>query len=197
MNQSTIPTPQAPQPQYAPTPPTNTMAVLSLVFAFLFWPLAIVFGHMARKQIARTGEGGRGLATAGLAISYVGAAFFALLMVVFAASAGSAAGPLTGSSLSAPATSAAMSDVSVTECGGSDGPLGMSNVAVKITNSTDRVQSYLVTVSVNDAAGNRLGEANGASNSVAPGQSANADLLGAGAEGVANCTVASVSRIPR
>lgn len=193
MNQSTIPTPQAPQPQYAPTPPTNTMAVLSLVFAFLFWPLSIVFGHMARKQIARTGEGGRGLATAGLAISYVGVAFFALIMVVFAASAGSAAGPI-GASL--PATSAAMSDVSVTECGSSSGPLGMSDVKVKVTNSTDRVQSYFVTVSVNDAAGNRLGEANGASNSVAPGQSATAELLGAGAEGVANCVIANVTRIP-
>lgn len=195
MNQSTIP-PKAPQ-QYAPTPPTNTMAVLSLVFAFLFWPLAILFGHMARKQIARTGEGGRGLATAGLILGYIGVAFVVLLIVIFAA-AGSAAGPATGfgSSLTAPATSAAMSDVSVTECGGSDGPMGLSNVAVKITNSTDRVQSYFVTVSVNDAAGNRLGEANGASNSVAPGQSAAADLLGVGAEGVASCVVANVTRFP-
>lgn len=192
MNQSIAPT-QAPQPQYAPAPPTNTMAILSLVFAFLFWPLAIVFGHMARKQIDQTGEGGRGLATAGLAISYVGVAFFALLMVIFAASAGSANGSLTGASL--PATSAAMSDVSVTECG-NDGPLGWSSATVKITNSTDRVQSYFVTVSVNDAAGNRLGEANGASNSVAPGQSATTELLGGAAYGIASCTVANVNRIP-
>jgi uncharacterized protein DUF4190 len=191
MTESTT-TQQAPRPQYPPAPPTNTMAVLSLVFAFLFWPLAIVFGHMARKQIARTGEGGRGLATAGLAIGYLGISFFVLLMVVFAASAGSAGGPLTGSSL--PATSAAMSDVSVAECGG--GSLGLSNVVVKITNSTDKVQSYFVTVSVNDSAGNRLGEANGASNSVAPGQSATAELLGGATEGVASCTVANVTRIP-
>lgn len=192
MTESTT-TQHAPWPQHPPAPPTNTMAVLSLVFAFLFWPLAIVFGHIARKQIARTGEGGRGLATAGLAIGYLGISFFVLLMVVFAASAGSAGGPLTGSSL--PATSAALSDVSMAECGGG-GPLGLSNAVVKITNSTDKVQSYFVTVSVNDSAGNRLGEANGASNSVAPGQSATAELLGGATEGVASCTVANVTRIP-
>jgi hypothetical protein len=58
-------------PQGYPAPPTNTMAILSLIFAFVFWPLAIVFGHIARKQIARTGEGGQGLATAGLVLGYV------------------------------------------------------------------------------------------------------------------------------
>ncbi|MGH3912531.1 MAG: DUF4190 domain-containing protein [Pseudonocardiaceae bacterium] len=51
--------------------PTNTLAIPALVLAFAFWPLAIVFGHRARKQIRRTGEGGRGLATAGLVIGYL------------------------------------------------------------------------------------------------------------------------------
>jgi hypothetical protein len=62
------------QPQYQPpvtSGRTNTMAILSLVFAFVFWPLGIVFGHMARRQIRRTGEGGAGLATAGLVLSYI------------------------------------------------------------------------------------------------------------------------------
>ncbi|HEY6422080.1 MAG TPA: DUF4190 domain-containing protein [Pseudonocardiaceae bacterium] len=58
-------------PQGYAAPPTNTMAILALVFAFVFWPLAIVFGHVAHKQISRTGEGGRGLATAGLVIGYI------------------------------------------------------------------------------------------------------------------------------
>ena len=92
-------------------------------------------------------------------------------------------------------TGAAMADVTVSECDGSS-QFGLAKVTVKITNSTDRVQSYLITASVNDAAGNRLGEANGASNSVAPGQSATAELVGGAAEGAANCTVASVNRIP-
>lgn len=60
----------APQPP-APTRGTNTMAILALVFAFVFSPLGIVFGIIGRKQTARTGEGGRGLATAGLILSIV------------------------------------------------------------------------------------------------------------------------------
>jgi len=50
---------------------TNTMAILALVFAFVFAPLAIVFGHMAKKQIKETGEQGEGLATAGLVMGYI------------------------------------------------------------------------------------------------------------------------------
>ncbi|HLU33064.1 MAG TPA: DUF4190 domain-containing protein [Natronosporangium sp.] len=60
---------------YAPPPPpppgTNTMAILSLVFALLFSPLGIVFGHIAKKQIRESGEEGDGLATAGLVIGYI------------------------------------------------------------------------------------------------------------------------------
>ncbi|MHB2021740.1 MAG: DUF4190 domain-containing protein [Mycobacteriales bacterium] len=49
----------------------NVLAVLSLVCAFLFWPLGIVFGHLARRQIRRTGERGAGVALTGLIISYL------------------------------------------------------------------------------------------------------------------------------
>lgn len=90
MNQSTTAQQEHQQPLYAPAPPTNAFAVLSLVFAFLFWPLAIVFGHVGRKQIARTGESGRGLATAGMAIGYLGMSFVVLMMVLFAAAGASA-----------------------------------------------------------------------------------------------------------
>lgn len=56
---------------YAQAPrPTNAMAIASLVCALLFAPLGIVFGHVALSQIKRTGEDGRGLALAGLIISY-------------------------------------------------------------------------------------------------------------------------------
>jgi hypothetical protein len=60
-------------PGYPPPAPrpTNTMAILSLVFAFFFWPLAIIFGHIGKRQIERTGEAGGGLATAGLIIGYL------------------------------------------------------------------------------------------------------------------------------
>jgi len=49
---------------------TNRMAVLSLVFAFVFAPLGAVFGHVAKRQISQRRESGDGLATTGLAVSY-------------------------------------------------------------------------------------------------------------------------------
>lgn len=78
------PGPGAPQGPYGPPgypyapPPTNTMAVLALVFAFVFAPVAIALGVMARKEIAHTGELGHGLATAGM---WLGIAFTALFVV--------------------------------------------------------------------------------------------------------------------
>jgi peptidyl-prolyl cis-trans isomerase B (cyclophilin B) len=47
------------------------MAIASLICAFLFAPLGIVFGHISLSQIKRTGEEGHGLAVAGLVISYL------------------------------------------------------------------------------------------------------------------------------
>ncbi len=56
---------------YPPPAQTNGMAVASLICAFVFAPLGIVFGHISLSQIKRTGEEGRGLAVAGLVISYL------------------------------------------------------------------------------------------------------------------------------
>ncbi|AEV75488.1 hypothetical protein MycrhN_5009 [Mycolicibacterium rhodesiae NBB3] len=61
----------APPPVYVAAPPTNGMAIAALILVFFFFPLGIVFGHVARGQIKRTGEGGRGLATAALIIGYL------------------------------------------------------------------------------------------------------------------------------
>ena len=124
-----------------------------------------------------------------------------VVMAIVLAAVGSAANQVSKDLQSVPApfpaapTTGAEKDVTVTECSG-QGQFGMATVKVRVTNPTDRVQSYLVTVSVNDAAGNRLAEANSAVNSVAPGQSANADLLGGAATGAKNCTVANVTRFP-
>ncbi len=74
---------QQPYPQAGyPVPPTNTMAILALVFAFVFAPLGIVFGIIGRRQIDRTGEGGRGLATAGLVVGIVFTAIAVLYIVL-------------------------------------------------------------------------------------------------------------------
>lgn len=50
---------------------TNVMAVLALVFGVVSGPIAIVFGHVARSQIRRTGQEGSGMATAGLVLGYL------------------------------------------------------------------------------------------------------------------------------
>src|SRR4051812_29775084 len=49
-------------------PTTNVLAILALVFAFVFSPVGIVLGHIAKKQIRERGEQGAGLATAGLVL---------------------------------------------------------------------------------------------------------------------------------
>jgi undecaprenyl-diphosphatase len=64
---------------------TNRMAVLSLVFAFVFAPLGVVFGHLAKRQIKQTNESGEGKATAGLAIGYT---VIGLALVAGASAAG-------------------------------------------------------------------------------------------------------------
>jgi hypothetical protein len=65
-------------PYQAAPPGTNIMAILSLVFAFVFAPAGIVLGHVAKRQLRTSGEGGGGLATAGLIISYVFTALWVL-----------------------------------------------------------------------------------------------------------------------
>lgn len=57
--------------QAAYAPPTNTLAILALVLGFVVPIGGIICGHIALGQIKRTGEGGRGLALAGLILGYV------------------------------------------------------------------------------------------------------------------------------
>ncbi|MCS5718235.1 DUF4190 domain-containing protein [Herbiconiux sp. CPCC 205763] len=100
---------QAPPPGYQPppgqqpyygyqapaTPPMNTLAIVTIILAFVFSIAGIVTGHIALKQIDRTGESGRGLAKAGLIISYVftglavlGVIVYVIFIVVLLAAAG-------------------------------------------------------------------------------------------------------------
>jgi peptidyl-prolyl cis-trans isomerase B (cyclophilin B) len=58
-------------PGYPRARTTNSMAIASLISAFVFAPLGIVFGHISLSQLKRSREDGRGLAIAGLVIGYV------------------------------------------------------------------------------------------------------------------------------
>jgi hypothetical protein len=79
----------------APGTKTNSLAVVSLVagigsfFAhiipgvggFTVALVAVITGHMARRQIRQTGEQGMGMATAGMIIGYVHITLLVLLVI--------------------------------------------------------------------------------------------------------------------
>ena len=72
-----------------PAPPqkTNVMAVLGLVFAFLFAPLGVVFSAIGLSQTKRRGAKGRGLALAGLIIAILAVVLEVLVIVLAVAAA--------------------------------------------------------------------------------------------------------------
>ena len=77
------------QPAYGPPPgygyprPTNTLAILALVMAFVFSPVGLVLGIVARRQIRQTHEQGDGLALAGIIIGGIGTALAVLGFLFF------------------------------------------------------------------------------------------------------------------
>lgn len=97
--------PYASGPTYgAPHRPTNTMAIVSLVSSivgltmlpFIGSIVGVVTGHIAKRQIAESGEEGSGIATAGLVIGWIGVAILILIIIalvvffgIFASAVGS------------------------------------------------------------------------------------------------------------
>jgi hypothetical protein len=83
---------QAPPPAAAPK--TNGLAIASLVLGIASFVVclgcvagipAIICGHLALRQIAERGEGGTGMAKAGLILGYIATALcivFAILLAV-------------------------------------------------------------------------------------------------------------------
>jgi uncharacterized membrane protein len=65
----------------------NSLAVASLIGQFVLGPLptipAVVLGHMARREIRRTGEDGNGAATVGLVLGWVGLSLMVLVALIF------------------------------------------------------------------------------------------------------------------
>lgn len=72
----------APYSAAAAGPKTNTLAIVSLVLAFFISLGAVICGHIALNQIKQTGEGGRGLAIAGLVLGYLGLVVGLILFVI-------------------------------------------------------------------------------------------------------------------
>jgi hypothetical protein len=85
---------------YPPAPPTNGLAIAALVCgagAFVtgvtFVP-AIICGHLARREIRRTGEQGDGMAIAGLVCGYVAGLLSVVVVVAIGLLAATAASPV-------------------------------------------------------------------------------------------------------
>src|SRR3712207_3602812 len=72
-----------PPPGYGYPRPTNTLAILALVMAFVFSPVGLVLGIVARRQIRETGEQGDGLALAGIIVGGLGTALAVLAFLFF------------------------------------------------------------------------------------------------------------------
>lgn len=81
----------APYGAYAPVK-TNTLAIISMIasIAGFIWILPFIgslagaiMGHISLRQIAATGEKGRGMALAGIIVGYVGLALFVIGIIAF------------------------------------------------------------------------------------------------------------------
>jgi hypothetical protein len=85
----------------AAPPPTNTMAIVSLVLSLvglacgLAAPVGAILGHVARRQIRERGENGAGMALAGIIVGWIVTGLyliyvaFLIVFVIYAAKNGS------------------------------------------------------------------------------------------------------------
>ena len=79
--------PPPPPGQPPPLPPSgevNTLARLSVVFAFLLAPVGAVLGHFALRDIRRRGDRGRNRALVGLTLSYAFTVVAAVALALWA-----------------------------------------------------------------------------------------------------------------
>src|SRR5437763_6244187 len=73
--------PYYPPPPYGPAAGTNGFAIAALVCAFVFAPLGIIFGFVARSQIRRTGQQGDGMALAAIITGFVLTIFTVIIWI--------------------------------------------------------------------------------------------------------------------
>ena len=78
---------------YAAPPATNGMAIASLITSIAGLALCCgapsiigaILGHVAQKQISERGEGGKGLALAGVIVGWIAFALFVVLALIYGA----------------------------------------------------------------------------------------------------------------
>ncbi len=101
--------PMVPGPPHPPGPPphdeVNSLATLSVVFAFVFAPAGAVLGHLGLSQIKRTGQRGRDRALVGLSLSYALTVVAVAALVIWAVMPSSST-TTTAETTKAPTTSA-------------------------------------------------------------------------------------------
>jgi hypothetical protein len=76
-------------------PPTNGFAIASLVLGIIWLScvgsvLALIFGYISLRQIRERGEGGRGVAIAGIVLGWLGVALAVILIIVIESAANTA-----------------------------------------------------------------------------------------------------------
>ncbi len=71
----------------AAQPQTSVMAVLALIFTFLLWPVGLILGYVARKEIDNSNgmKTGRGMATASIVLGWIGLVGIILAFILFVA----------------------------------------------------------------------------------------------------------------
>ncbi|MEU9505215.1 DUF4190 domain-containing protein [Micromonospora sp. NPDC048170] len=83
--------PPYPNYGYAPAPKTNGLAIAALVLALvglgscITAPIGAILGHVAQKQIRQTGEGGEGMAKAGIIVGWIVTGLYLLLVLFYVA----------------------------------------------------------------------------------------------------------------
>jgi hypothetical protein len=93
--------PSQPYQPYPPARPTNGLAIAALVCGIAAFATgitcipAIICGHLARREIRRTGEQGDGMAIAGLVCGYVGGILSIAAILVIGLLAARAASSVT------------------------------------------------------------------------------------------------------
>lgn len=191
----------APQPAGADERPTSVAAVVGLVGALLCWPVGLVASIIGLRHTKDGLQKGRGLAVAGVIISSVAAVTTIVVvavsayLVMHAATAAElsaeafdtpavqddgTSAPTDPAAADADATSDPWDDVVVDTCESDDADALYATVTV--TNTTSGPASYTVVVGFDDVAEQVVGRAAGQSATLAPGESAQVDLVGAGSD---------------